>query len=239
MDNKLLLAQEGEAVQQLPASPGAYVLKNEDDQIIYAGSTCNLRMRRNDYNSSLGRSQCWNDNLQVAADNSSIVTMDVIPTETKEEALNIEQNIVNEMHGNGILSNKAKDVRSPHKDVPLSSEHKEKLRQTNLGNQYSKGRKLSQDHREALIKAITNREVSEETKEKMAIAATGNQRAAGFVWTDQMKISSSETKGTAITIDGTDYRSYNHAAGELGLSPQTVLNRCKSDKFKNWNTRGQ
>ena len=64
---------------------------------------------------------------------------------------------------------------------PMSKEHKEKLRNINLGNKYAvdnksrTGMSASDEHREKLRKANTGKHMSEETKEKLRKANLGKK----------------------------------------------------------------
>ena len=55
---------------------------------------------------------------------------------------------------------------------------------------------------------------------------------------DEDKNKSSISKGTVLTADGVEYQRFHYAAKQLVISPQTVLNRCKSDNFPTWSIRG-
>lgn len=72
----------------------------------------------------------------------------------------------------------------------------------------------------------------EETKMKISETLKGRPMAEK----SRIKFNqNNEKRKRRVVIDGVVYDSINGAARELNLQPQTVLNRCKSEKFNNYN----
>ena len=90
------------------------------------------------------------------------------------------------------MSKAKKGKPSPKKGIPLSEEHKEKLRLINLGKKHSPetiekirqanvGKQLSEEHKQILIQSRLGSKHTEETKEKI------RQKKLGFRHTEETK----------------------------------------------------
>ena len=90
------------------------------------------------------------------------------------------------------MSKAKKGKPSPKKGIPLSEEHKEKLRQINLGKKHSPetiekirqanlGKQLSEEHKQILIQSRLGSKHTEETKERI------RQKKLGFRHTEETK----------------------------------------------------
>lgn len=149
------------------------------------------------------------------------------------------------------------------KGYVVSSETKEKQRAAKLGKPGKrKGQKHTEDTINKLSTYSGEKHwnfggsVSEETKMKISESQKGEKHwNYGGKLPEETKIKISESmKGRPmaekarvkfnqnnekrkrkVIIDGTIYESINGAARELNLQPQTILNRCKNEKFNNYN----
>ena len=90
------------------------------------------------------------------------------------------------------MSKAKKGKPSPKKGIPLSKEHKEKLRLINLGKKHSPetiekirqanlGKQLSEEHKQILIQSRLGSKHTEETKERI------RQKKLGFRHTEETK----------------------------------------------------
>lgn len=253
MNNKLLLVTPpGVSVSDL-RTPGVYKIINAEGQIKYVGSSKDLHDRFISHRGRLSRGTHENKNLQTYSISAKTLTFVGLPTDTKEEAVRIEQRYLDSLVGNGVICNISTDAKIPSKGRKLSderkatisefqtgrthsSETKEKMSKSRMGNQYSLGIKQSEDHVRIRTLANTGTTRSEEVKAELSRIKLGNTHALGYVKSAEEKDKISKTKGTPVTIDGTTYQSFNRAAQALGVSPVTVINRCKSNKFSEWKT---
>ena len=166
-------------------------------------------------------------------------------------ALNIEQAILDESVGNGVICNIAKDARNPAKGLVRSEEHTEKLRLANtgrklseesrskmsasrMGHSFNVGIKQKPEHIAKRALSNTGKKRSEETKALFSASKMGNTYNLGKKLTEEQILNLSIVKGKKCVIDGKQFHSCNEAARQLHISPQTVVNRCNSDNFKDW-----
>ncbi|MBR5468058.1 MAG: excinuclease ABC subunit UvrC, partial [Firmicutes bacterium] len=80
-----------EELKKLPSKPGVYIMRDENDVIIYVGKAINLKNRVRQYfqNSS-------NKSVKVASMVKNIAEFEYIVTENEMEALNLECNLIKE-----------------------------------------------------------------------------------------------------------------------------------------------
>lgn len=250
MDNKLLLVTSDGVDAATLKVPGFYTVVNED-VVHYVGSTENLYRRFSEHRFRLSAGNHENKNLQALYNKVETLLFKPVPTDSKERALDIEQAHLNDPDLKQHLCNIAVDARNPAKGITLTQEHKNKLSEAMTGREVSEetrskmsasrmglrnglGHKRTPEHTAALVSANTGRNVSETTRAKLAEASRGNSYALGNKLSDETKNKQSISKGTPVTIDGNTYQSAQFAARQLNLSPQTILNRCESDKFPGW-----
>ena len=245
MDNKLLLsATSGGVILQ---EPGFYTI-SDDTGVRYVGSTQNLQQRFNAHNRRLKTGKHENKNLRILSDKTSFFYFNPLPTKTKEEALKIEQEHLNNSQG---LCNIATNAYIPAKGRVTTEEQKAKLSKalkgriiseetrakmsaSRMGLQNGLGHKQTPEHIESRASVLRGRSVSLETREKLAEASKGNTRALGSKHTEEANNRLSIAKGDPVVINGIAYQSAQFTAKQLNISPQTVLNRCASDKFPTW-----
>ena len=78
-----------EKVSRLPASPGVYIMKDARSRILYIGKAINLRSRVRSY---FGKSNDGRPFIRLLM--KRIDDLDCILTETEEEALILENNLI-------------------------------------------------------------------------------------------------------------------------------------------------
>lgn len=120
----------------------------------------------------------------------------------------------------------------------FSEDHKRKLSEhakSRKGNKPSpfKGMKYedymckekAEDIKKKMKEANNGKKLSDETKEKISKSRKGKNLGPK---SEEHKLNLSISKGTAVTIDGIDYRSINHASKELKISKYLVLKKLSS-----------
>jgi len=191
--------------------PGVYVITHPESNKCYVGSTGDLYQRKSEHVSDLRKGNHPNRPLQCAYNENDKLEFVCTPTATKEEAVTLEQAIL-DSYGNGEkLFNVATNATTPWKGLRHSEKSIEKMKETNKG--VGLGSKKSP-----------------ETIDKMKAAAKG--RVIG----EFMRTRSKEVLSKRISIDGSTYDSLAEASRILGISPSTIHQRLNSasDKFSNW-----
>ncbi len=127
-----------------------------------------------------------------------------------------------------------------HKGFKLSEEIRIKMKMVRntprlkkFMSDLQKGKKLTPEHKEKLIQAITGRPMSERCRTILSSLFKGVKRNNEVVL--NMKIAARKRFGYVL-INGTEYTCTQDAANQLGISKSTVKYRIKSDseEFKNW-----
>jgi len=80
-------------IRQLPASPGVYLMRDGDGEIIYIGKARSLRQRVRSYFNAAGDSR-----YQVKFLMARVVDIDVLLTDTEKEALLLENTLIKQQH---------------------------------------------------------------------------------------------------------------------------------------------
>lgn len=116
----------------LPKAPGAYTIVDKDDDVVYAGSSNNLYQRYHEHRHTLKKGNHRNAGLQ-ALSNDSLLRFHGTPTETKDEALNIEQTLINEHMGKPKFCNRSTDARVHATGHVISPETQAKMTASRTG----------------------------------------------------------------------------------------------------------
>ncbi len=80
-----------EELKKLPSKPGVYIMKNENDEVIYVGKAINLKNRVRQYFQNSA-----NKSVKVLSMVKNITEFEYIVTENEMEALNLECNLIKE-----------------------------------------------------------------------------------------------------------------------------------------------
>ena len=205
--------------------PGVYFIVDIDSEKTYIGSTGNLNRRRSEHLSELKRNKHYCGELQKLYSEGRSLELTVIPLETKQEAEEMEQRLLDEFHASGVLLNKSSLARNEFLGVPFTEERREKLRKSTLGNKNCLGRVVSDEMKKKISDAnkgntyCLGRTHTPEAKEKISKAHLGNTWAAGnvhspetrtkisearkgSVFSEEHKAKLSAAKGKAVEIDG-------------------------------------
>lgn len=218
---------------------GVYILQNSETHETYVGSGI-LPERKKNHFSDLRNNKHCNKHLQEAFNRSPNFEFIGVPTEDREEAYAAEQTLINEHVGNPLLLNVVLDV---NEGVPRgwnhSEETKQRLREQKLGTK-----------------------ASQETRQKMSVAATGNQNGLGYRHSvnakeritqalvgravseetrERMRLTQLGRKAhpnsihtKPIIANGIEYPSVKQASKELGVSTVTIHSRLNSGKHNEW-----
>lgn len=241
------LTSPDKAIKQLTrrnhSHPAAYVLKQDVTDKLYVGSTENLHKRINAHRNYLQNGIHRNRNLQEAFDEDSRFSLSFTETKTKEEALVIEQKMLDNLIPTGKLLNIATNVYKAGLDVTRSEETKQKLRElttkqfssTESREKHSEiSKKLWQDpvFREKNLQTCKDsftrerlQQVSETSKEK---------------WKDpnfrEKFQESSSWRWAPILVNEKEYPSILEASRQLGLSVDSLRYRLKNNlpKYDNF-----
>lgn len=167
---------------------GAYRIINEDDEVLYVGSTSDIKRRLRQHFNTLYQGIHVNNVLQEYFTQSETNTLNYLIniTNDRELAYDLEQKDLDRWHGQGKLCNIAKDARLSNKGLPCSESAKLLISEANKGNTYAVNSKRSDEYKAnaskymkeqyATGKRVTptqGKERSEETKLKIAKAHLG------------------------------------------------------------------
>ncbi len=195
--------------EDIPKEPGVYMITTEKTDKAYIGSTCDLNKRYNDHARELKRDRHYNKGLQdMYNKNDGELVFIPLQLDDRQQAYDVEQMLIGEFYESRLLANAAKDARQSYKGLPISDETREKMRQSKLGNKYSLGRKLTEDHINKLSIAnkgnqyCLGRNHTEETKRKISEAQKGMvHRPPGWHHTEESRRKMSEASVGRIFTD--------------------------------------
>lgn len=226
-----------EANRGQPQTAGAYAIKHTETGKIYAGSASNVQRRTGGHLVELKKGTHPSAELQSAFTKNPSVEITLLPTSTRDEAYDIEQNVLDTHLKNGLLFNQNPDARG--KTVLRSTI--EKMREANLGKTNSPE---TIQKRVNSLKGYTH---SEEAKEKMRSSSVGKN--LGHVQSQETKSKISETltgrtvseetriklraialqRAQQVSIDGIVYDSASSAAQTLNITEGTLRWRLTSN----------
>lgn len=112
---------------EAPAGAGVYIIKHVETDMFYVGSTNDLRRRISRHKVDLRRGENSNRNLQALYDQNSELEFLCSPTKTREDALAMEQELLDTLKGSEVLLNVAIDAVAPTKGLTYSEEIKQKM----------------------------------------------------------------------------------------------------------------
>jgi predicted GIY-YIG superfamily endonuclease len=136
----------------LGSSPGAYVIEHAKTGKIYVGSTGDLGNRKRGNICQLKKGKHHNGPLQTAFNTDTELSFLLIPTDTREEAYQYEQKLINHHSSTGLLFNIAPDVKSTGKGLVRSEKTRQLISDAGKGRiPFNKGQPLSESHRDAVI----------------------------------------------------------------------------------------
>lgn len=154
---------------KVPPIAGVYIISDEETELKYIGSTNNLNRRRHEHLKHLNEETHHNEALQRLYEVSPNLDFQIIPTNTREEAYRLEQELLDTNNSSRFLLNVATDARTSGKNAILSKETKR------LISQAKTGQKLSEDHIQKLRESHTGKTLSLETRKKMSESQMGHK----------------------------------------------------------------
>lgn len=117
--------------------PAAYILTHESTGMFYIGSSGNIKVRLAAHKNTLARGVHDSTTLQELYAHDDEMSVEILKTRNKEEALNLEQQLLDEHYGQPFCINKAKDARVSGKGIYPTDEVREKQSKAHLGQKRS------------------------------------------------------------------------------------------------------
>lgn len=244
---------------KFPNKPATYIIQDPLTGKAYIGSTGNLQHRMTVHISELRNEKHNNQELQTAFNNNKDLEVSATFFEDKETALDFEQCLLNEFHGQEFITNVASDARSSLTGRVATDEEREQSRQRMLGNKLGEGRVKSEEERRKISESkkgnqyCLGRKFSEETIERMRQWNLANPQRTmlgkhhteetkrkisearqGIEFTEDHKKKLSEKKSFPVMINGQVFNNAHVAAEALGVSVRIVQTRTNSDNFPDW-----
>lgn len=216
-----------EPVRSKHSFPAAYQLTHVATGDVYVGSTHDLYTRINKHKTSLSVGQHRNHRLQGAHDTSPEFRVDYCPTNTREEALDLEQSLLDDLRLCDNVLNIAMDARKSGLGVVRSTETREKLREANR-RQFS-SESVRQAHSEKTQALWSDPEYRAKHTGYEREADTCRPGALAF--RDKMdndpefRARMIASRSTPTTYQGVEYPSLKAAAEATGLSASTIRYR--------------
>lgn len=211
--------------------PAAYALLHPSTGGVYAGSTGDLYHRISQHRTKLRTGTHSNRNLQAAYDQNPTFTLRFKITETVEEAIVVEQTILDTFLPLGNLLNVSTDATKGGKGHVVSDSAKERIRQASQ-LQFS-----TEDSREAQSDRSRKKWEDPEFRAKhigRAESLEKKQQISSSLkvrWKDpeyrNRALAERATRRKPVTIDGVDYPSVNDAVTALNIPRSTLFSRLK------------
>lgn len=226
---------------------GAYIIRHIKTKKIYVGSTSDVNRRMCDHEWNLNNSKD-NSSKKLLLDyiKDPSIQFYFILTNTREEAYDIEQWLLDRYWGINLLYNTSPTARSSLY-MKHSDEVKNKHSLNRMGNKYCLGNKLTISHKNNISKSSLGRiKTPEECRnismglkgkiktkehvEKIRLVNLGKKRSL------ECKQKQSETCfKVPVIIDDIEYKSIKDAAIKLKTNSRSLRFRLSSPSFKNYN----
>ena len=207
-----------------PPLLAAYEITHVASGKMYVGSAKDFFGRMRVHKSSLKLGTHKNVDLQAAFNIDPEIEFSVTFYDTREEAYDHEQALLDEHHPKGELFNVAVNARSTNKDNEVIKEY---LRQLKTGTTHTEETKAKMS---ANRKGKTKPPRTQEHIDKLAAARTGSKHSEESI----AKIRASSANARPVSIDGVVYPSISEASRSLGVEYKKIKRRIKSTKHKTW-----
>lgn len=232
-----------------------YKLTDSKGQVYY-GSSGHILKRLTKHQGYIRNGQHDYKNFIEDYENHKPIDVEVIYTENKEEALNMEQAALDANKNKPEFLNKATNARRAGLGKKLSTYAIQRIKETHTGkivseetrrkiSLKSKGRPATESAKLKLRLHNLGKKHTEESIEKMRVLSTGKTHSVEA----RAKISAAkkgkgfpieamkrylEVVSRPVKIDDVVYKSRAEASRALGLSDVTINNRIKNPKFTNY-----
>ena len=208
---------------------GAYAIKHVKSGRYYVGSTADIAKRRASHTWRLRSNTHDNALLQEAFNDDAQLEFFTVLADTREDAYNYEQEMIDKYSSDGLLFNKASNARKPSAGARRSQEWIDMLVRLNTGRKHTSETRAkmraawsagnrdmskSEEFKKKVSKALTGRKLQESTKEKLRLLATGRSRP--------------------VSLGGVVYSGVSEAVKLLGMPENTIRGRMKKDAFPDW-----
>lgn len=217
------------------SKPAAYALHHVESDLLYVGSTSNLYSRVASHGSSLRAGSHHNGALQKAFDENPVFNLKYRITPTMEEAVEIEQSLLDKLLPSGKLLNRAPDARSAGKGIVFSEERRSALRSATV-RQFS-------DPANRERQSILSREKWQDPEYRAKQASRDRKKETSQSASDAMKLrwANSEYRERVLAarpkhilktiVDGVEYRSIRAAASANNVDAKTMKSRILDDRY--------
>jgi group I intron endonuclease len=242
---------------KVPRLPGVYVITHEPTGIYYVGSTGNLYERRSNHIAELKQHRHVNRRLQDTWGGSlDDYTFKFEACDSRDEALDLEQEVLDKLWGMFLCANVGNDARIgwKHGTMPpeLLNKHSQHLNEIRGLRDYSIPYTHTEESKENMRRAWSLRPKesirrgfahSAETRAKISEALTGLPGRKGVPHTGQalenMRAGFKEAgikKSRKVSLDGVVYNNAEYASRELGVTRRTIVLRIQSEneQYANW-----
>lgn len=213
---------------------GAYSIEHVESGMMYHGSTGNLYRRVIEHQKSLKNGTHRNIKLQEVFNDGGSLTLHFYPTNTREEAFDLEQRLMDTADRSKVF-NSTLNARNPMAGMWDNPTYKDRFSKSRIGNNNALGTRHTDEWKEQARNRMlgnnhhSGHKHSAETRKKMSEAHVGRTRTP-----EEIRKSTLGRIRGAVLINGIEYESRAEAARVLGMSHEGVNKRCRSDNFPDW-----
>lgn len=205
--------------------PGTYVLVHNETGKKYVGSTSNIGKRTVGNLSKLRNNTHGSVALQEAFNTDHSITVMIKPTETVEQAKQLEQEIVDKLLSSGKLTNiGVTDVARPALGLVISEETRQKI------SAAGRGKKRTEET--CLRMSVSKLGLTHTEEAKLKMSASAKERLATEEGKANQARAIEKTKQPVI-CNGVTYPSVSEAARTLSVTRKTISRWCGDDNHSN------
>ena len=247
-NQKLVFAEHGKQKQ-----PGVYTITFLNYNKVYVGSTGNLYGRYLAHLWHLNNNKHWNKCLQNTFNKDPEIKFFFLPTESREQAYEVEQELIDNYKPTGLLFNIATDARNSGVSYQHTEEAKKKIGDAHRGRKHSEetkhkvgiasrarmlGKPMPDWVKQKISIAHQGKVLSDETKKKLSIARIGVSKGPTPYSEEGWKRIKEHGQRTAkpVDIEGIIYSSITEASKILEIERNMIKDRIKSTspRFSEW-----
>lgn len=211
--------------------PAAYALTHQATGSVYVGSTHNLYNRINQHKTRLAAGTHRNKNIQAVFDSDPKFNLAYVQTETKEDALDIEQQLLDSLKDTVPLLNVAADARRAGAGLRLSAETKAKLSAATTEQFASEEARLKHSEMTARMWKDPTYRANHLGRVLSDDSVAKSSDSSKALWQDpSYRAKQVQARGKSVVMDGVTYPSAVAAARELKIPVSTLHDRLKKLK---------